>query len=157
MRAWSLGLLLLSLLACPAGAGRAFVGPVENVPSLVALTRSETPAFRAGGVFAIGILGGRAAPAAGGLVRRLEDPARQVRREAAWALVRLGEASVEPLRAALRDPNPRLRIRAARVLGALGRRARPALPDLREAVEASDRRVRFAAFRAIRRIRGRRW
>jgi sterol desaturase/sphingolipid hydroxylase (fatty acid hydroxylase superfamily)/HEAT repeat protein len=56
-------------------------------------------------------------------------------RAIAQALAKLGEPSVEPLRARLRTGRPALGAAAARALGELGPVARPAVPELLEALE----------------------
>lgn len=156
MRPRLLALALLPALVGGARAAERFLGEVENVPSLATLTRRRWSSFRAGGAFAIGVLGARAEPVVDLLIERLGDGNRPARSEAAWALLQMGSKAVEPLRPALRHRRPKVRMRAAIVLGALGARARPALPDLAAAQEDEDRRVRYAAFRARQRILGRR-
>ena len=79
----------------------------------------------------------------------LKDPSAHVRRAAVDALVALdaGDAAAEPLRLALADEAPAVRIAAADALGAS---ARPGvIEDLAGCADDEDARVRAAALRAI--------
>jgi len=85
---------------------------------------------------------GQIGPAAlTGLLRALGKPEKQVRREAIWALVRMGSAakdSVPALAGALRDSDLRVRLGAAQALGAIGPDARAAIPFLIECLKDSN-------------------
>jgi HEAT repeat protein len=73
------------------------------------------------------------------------------------ALEAIGTDAVPALPAlvpALRDPDPRVREEAARVLGRFGRHSRFALPALRDALEDRDNMVRKAISEAILNIGG---
>jgi HEAT repeat protein len=76
-----------------------------------------------------------------GLLQALGKPEKQVRREATWALVRMGSAAKEAapaLAAALRDYDLRVRLGAAQALGAMEADAAAAIPALIECLKDSN-------------------
>jgi len=68
---------------------------------------------------------------------------------AADALGRMGPAAVPKLVEALQDPNPQVRMLAARVLARIGPNAVIAVPTLQHLLEDPDGEVRRAATRAL--------
>jgi HEAT repeat protein len=86
----------------------------------------------------LGQIGSAALP---GLLQALTKPEKQVRREAIWALVRMGSAAKEAvsvLAGALRDSDLRVRLGAAQALGAIGPDASAAIPALIESLKDSS-------------------
>ena len=61
---------------------------------------------------------------------------------------------MEPLVAALSDPEAVVRLAAAQALGLIGPPAKPAVQPLWRLIRDPDEAVREAALRAIKRIRG---
>lgn len=148
------GALLLgaSRMAFPE-APRAFVGPIENVPGPVSMMGRDWRALRLGGAWTLEHLGPRAASAVPDLVARLGDHAREVRRQAADALVQMGgPAAADETAKALASKRSVVRRLAAQTLGRMGSGARSALGPLRAALTDERLPVRLAAFEAIRRI-----
>jgi HEAT repeat protein len=99
------------------GLGIEATAAIEDL-GLAAIDRDAWTAIRA--IRALGRLG---AEAAVHLREALEHPDVTVRREGVWALKELGAAARAALPAlvnALRDPDPRVRMGAAQVLGAVG-------------------------------------
>jgi HEAT repeat protein len=86
----------------------------------------------------LGQLGAAALPA---LLQAMNLPEKQVRREAVWALARLGPAAKKAasfLIAALRDADTKVRFGAAQALGAIGPKARAGIPALIECLRDSN-------------------
>lgn len=86
-------------------------------------------------------LGRIGVPALAALVGALRSPAKQVRREAAWALKEFGPAAAEAapaLTAALQDADLRVRMAVAHALGAIGPAAQSAIPRLIDALKNSN-------------------
>jgi len=112
---------------------------------------------------AIGLraLGPGAAPAAHALAKALDDPAPNVRIEAAGALVALDrpEAAMPLLIQELADADANVALHAARTLQLLGEKARPALDALRAAAKRARTRkgpialfIRFSTEAALNRL-----
>ncbi len=72
-----------------------------------------------------------------------------VKETAADALARIGEPAIPQLAELLDDPNPTVRMHAARALGRMGSQARPAVPKLVAALEDPEPDVQRAAARAL--------
>lgn len=72
-----------------------------------------------------------------------------VQETAADALARIGKDAVGPLTAALRDPNPQMRLNATRALARMGATAVDAVPALTQALRDSNEDVRQGAARAL--------
>jgi transglutaminase-like putative cysteine protease len=68
---------------------------------------------------------------------------------AADALSRIGEPAVPALVSALSDPDPKVRLQAARALARIGPPARDAVPALTRALDDTDLAVRANAARAL--------
>lgn len=155
--------LALGLAACAVGSGVAHSAeePVavitrrDLIEPLTQLSGGSPEDVRVGGAWALGHIGPTAAPAVPDLVRRLSDRRDPVRRQAAWALWKIGSAAVPDLLGALESENPRTRVLAAWILGTMRGRARGALDAVTERYmdEGEDRRVRRMAFRARQQIR----
>jgi len=76
-----------------------------------------------------------------GLLQALGKPEKQVRREAIWALVRMGAVAkdaVPALAGALCDSDLKVRLGAAQALGAIGPDAGAAIPSLIECLKDSN-------------------
>src|SRR5262249_39920132 len=102
---------------------------------------------------ALGTIGADAAPAAEALAALLKDRRRGVREAAAVALLRIGKASVAPLRKTLRDEaDAETRVLGLVALGAIGAEAAPAVETIVEALKDKDTEVRKYAARALGRI-----
>ncbi len=151
--AWMLAMALAWPVAASAERPRAFVGPIENVPGPVAMMGKDWRALRFGGAWTLEYLGPRASPAVPDLVARLGDHAREVRAQAADALVQMaGPDTARETAKALASKRSVVRRLAAQTLGRMGGRAREALGPLRAALGDERLPVRAAAFEAIRRI-----
>ena len=72
-----------------------------------------------------------------------------VKETAADALARIGEPAIPQLTGLLDDPNPTVRMHAARALGRMGSQAQPAVPRLVAALEDPEPDVQRAAARAL--------
>jgi HEAT repeat protein len=86
-------------------------------------------------------LGRIGAPAIPGLLQALDKPEKQVRREAVWALARIGSAArgtVSALTRALQDSDLKVRLGAAQALGAIGPNAGAAVSALVECLHDSN-------------------
>jgi HEAT repeat protein len=86
----------------------------------------------------LGQIGAAALP---GLLQALGKPEKQVRREAIWALVRMGSAAkdaIPALAGTLRDSDLKVRLGAAQALGAIGPDACAAIPSLIECLKDSN-------------------
>jgi HEAT repeat protein len=133
------------------------IGP-PAVPALAALLReSATWDVRWKAAEALGEIGPAARDAVPALADALRDGTQNwvVRVAALRALARVaGADAVAPVRAALRDRDPCVRLAAALELGGLGPPARSAAPALRRALTDEDEAVRDAAARALRRLGG---
>jgi HEAT repeat protein/flagellar basal body rod protein FlgF len=98
-------------------------------------------------------LGPRATPCVPQLIRLLDDPTSG----AALALAEIGpgaQQAVQPLAAALSDPDAHVRMHAAYALRRLGVVARDALPALLAAMHDADKDVRMQALAAVGQIGG---
>lgn len=103
----------------------------EGAPAVAELIRlTEDPDVRLLAFRAIGAVGVPAAEAVPALENHLKDQDAFVRLGAVYALGRLGEAAVEPLRSALRDKNVSVVQAACAGLASIGPAAKPAVPDL---------------------------
>jgi HEAT repeat protein len=110
----------------------------EAVRPLVEALRSKSGSIRRTAVEALGEKGRAGLPA---LSKALQDEEAEVRRAAAWSLVRIGRqaAPATPaLAKALRDDDPEVRQRVAVALGYIGPLARTAVPALLD-VLANDK------------------
>ncbi|MCL6503377.1 MAG: HEAT repeat domain-containing protein [Pirellulales bacterium] len=85
------------------------------------------------------------------LPRRTQPLVREwtVKETAADALARIGKAAIPQLMELLDEPNPTVRIHAARALGRMGSEAQPAVPKLVAALEDPEPEVQRAAARAL--------
>ena len=82
------------------------------------------------------------------LVKNLQDPDKDVRSEAAWALGYLGDkAAVQPLIEALKDRNEDVRYASARALGNLGDKT--AVPSLIAALKDPNKDVRSEVVKSL--------
>lgn len=155
-------MLALAAAALGVGPARAEEEPVavimrrDLVEPLAQLGTRSPSDVRVGSAWALGHVGPTAAPAVPDLVRMLSDRRDPVRRQAAWALWKIGSAAIPDLLGALESENPRTRVLAAWILGTMRGRARGALDAVTERYldEGEDRRVRRMAFRARQQIRG---
>ncbi|HEY8537024.1 MAG TPA: HEAT repeat domain-containing protein, partial [Vicinamibacterales bacterium] len=125
--------------------------------AIAAARGDEDPLVRLFAAAAQGQLGDTAA-AREGLLEALADDDPVVRSEAAWQLgaaLPPGERTrvIQPLTAALRDPDARVRLAAADALATIGRPARPAVDTLWTLVRDPDESVRSGALRAIKAIK----
>jgi HEAT repeat protein len=96
------------------------------------------PKVRTKAALALGQIGSAAVPE---LIIALRSPDKYVRREAVWALAKIGPeaaSAVFALAKVLRDTAAPVRKGAARALGQIGREARAAIPLLIEALKNSD-------------------
>jgi HEAT repeat protein len=96
------------------------------------------PKVRTKAALALGQIGSAAVPE---LIIALRSPDKYVRREAVWALAKIGPeaaSAVFALAKVLRDTDAPVRKGAARALGQIGREARSAIPLLIEALKNSD-------------------
>lgn len=132
---------LRSLLASPeprvvhaAAEALAAIWGDADVDELTRRLDDPHPAIRLRALQALVPLAGRTPPGRALVLRALRDPALEVRRCAAWdiqSILNPGEEdAVEPLRAALTDPEEQVRWGAATSLGRLRAAARPAIPEL---------------------------
>jgi HEAT repeat protein len=137
-------------------------GPLKRladaIPDLARLLCDPNQGVRMAVATAMRRFGPRAAPAVPAL-REVVGSSFDVEYRVAVmkALQRVGIAAVPALPAlvpALKDPDPRVREEAARVLGRFGRHARFALPALRGALDDPDNMVRKAVSEAILNIGG---
>ncbi|GIW79287.1 MAG: hypothetical protein KatS3mg105_1094 [Gemmatales bacterium] len=100
------------------------------VPYLIQLIDKDDVATGRSAVRALGCIG----PAGlTGIMKALRHAAKQIRREAVWALKRLGPAALpalEGLIERLEDNDLRVRMGAAQAVGAIGPEAEPAIPFL---------------------------
>ncbi len=139
-------------------AGIAAQDDPANLPRLVAALDDEDQVVRTWAALGAAVLGARAGPARGRLVRALDgDPSVHVRVQAAEALALLDEpGAAEALGTVLTsDPHPRTRLQAANALAALGGRARPAIAQIRVATQDSDDYVRTKSRHALDVLEGR--
>jgi HEAT repeat protein len=96
------------------------------------------PKVRSKAALALGQIGSAAVPE---LIIALRNPDKYVRREAVWALAKIGPeagSAVFALAKVLRDTDAPVRKGAARALGQVGREAQAAIPLLIEALKNSD-------------------
>ena len=132
----------------PASMGRPFEASTEDL--LAALSH---PA-RSVRITAQRRIAERGSAAIGPLSRLLSDSAAspRARWHAIWALdaIDAGASARDRILAALRDPEPTVRLQAARQLGT--RRVKEAVPALTEALRAPDAALRFRAATALGRV-----
>src|SRR5262245_16209747 len=64
-------------------------------------------------------------------------------------LIAMGVAAILELKKALRDPDPRLRVLAASILGEMGEHATAAVPELAKSLSDNDAAVRAGAARSL--------
>jgi HEAT repeat protein len=131
-------------------------GGTDSVTALTeAMHGSADGDYRWKAARALGQLGPAAVAAAPALVQALSDDNGHVRREAAIALGRIGPAAEAvaaiPLASVLEDPDPTIRVVAARALGRI--RAAGAAPALARHLEDDDEAVRQAARASLEAIR----
>jgi HEAT repeat protein len=121
------------------------------------LDRSEVP-VRRNAAYALGKLGGQAAPAVPALLGRLRDESPKVREAAAYALGEIGQHGISDpglvvaLAGALKDEDYLVRRSAAYGLGSLGRNAAPAVGALVDALNDSKGEVKQNAAWALGKI-----
>ncbi len=114
------------------------LGPLASdaLPQLRELFQTLDHEILASAAKAVGQMGLEAIPL---LKELLKHPRRSVRREAVWALARLGAQAKEcipDLGCALRDPDPRTAAGAAQALANMGALAEAAIPDLLDALNS---------------------
>jgi HEAT repeat protein len=130
------------------------LGPlaIDALPHLEAALGDEADVVREAVSQAIGLMGPGAVPA---LARAVTHSDKRVRRQAVWALGRLGPAAVGAvpgLCTALRDPDPRTAAGAAQALGSIGRAAEAAVPALGAAMRDPNMVVCRLAAQALSRV-----
>jgi HEAT repeat protein len=116
-------------------------GPHDKGPALLASapTTPEVPVDNATGDLP-------------GLMLRLSDAQPAVRKEAAFALARIGERALPPLIKALGSEQVVMRRNAAFSLGEMGAKAAPAVPALEQLLNDPVQNVRWCADIAIKKI-----
>ncbi len=125
--------------------------------ALRAALADPEPIVRAGAATALGMSAPAREPTVEALLRRTGDPDLDVRQSVLWALANAAKDDVRlpaALTAGLEDAAPKVRHRAAQLLGELGPRAMPALPALERLRDDPDPHVKKAAEAAATRIRG---
>jgi HEAT repeat protein len=130
--------------------GRIGAAASPAVPDLQKLLTD--PSIRLAAADALGWIGKNADAAADDLVKLTSDPDSEMRRVAAWSLIRIGKgtkAAVPVLTEDLKQSDWRLRRDSAGFLWQLGDTARPALPALTEAMHDGHAHVRWAASGAV--------
>jgi len=120
-----------------------------GLEGLVEDLHNNTVSVRSNAAYMLGEMGGNAAPAIPHLIVCLKDENAVVRKNASFALAKIGKPAVPALEKALESPAVRTRKNAAFCLGELGKNAAPALPALRTLLTDSDKRVRWCAENAI--------
>jgi HEAT repeat protein len=123
-----------------------FIGPSRAGPRLRPLLSSEEVQARIGGALAVGVVGDTSAAAA--LEPLLRDEDWEVRRNAVQSLAALKRTAAAPKMGRLlgTDPNPRVRLAAAKALGVLYRQASSLASAARSDVELENR---LAALHAL--------
>ena len=124
------------------GADRALFEAIEH----------EDSAVRYWAVVAAGVMGDRAAAAAGRLEQALDDETPEVRIWAAFALAKLGRAEEMCRRIGgelTENPERGARLQAVHALDELGELGRPAIPGLRAALDDSFDYVKRVARHAL--------
>jgi HEAT repeat protein len=126
------------------------LGPVA-VPALVEALKEEGQSPGSRPAVVLGRIGPGAAKAVPDLIELLRNRRAPLRQDAAWVLGQTGaaEAAGPALVAALEDPEPGVRIEAARALGVLGRDRESALPVLADLAEHAERKYRAPAIAAL--------
>lgn len=109
--------------------------------------------IRAKAATSLGEMGIKAQSAVPALILRLNDPKAEVRKNAAFALVKIGEAALPALMQALENDNIRIRQNAAFSLGEFGEKAQKAIPALTRLLNDSNSKVRWCADIAIKKIK----
>jgi HEAT repeat protein len=97
---------------------------VRVLPQLITALNHPSPATRQATTKVIALGGAHAAAAVAPLILRLDDPVLDVRLWSAYALREIGGASVTALprlvKALAEDPEPKMRVEAARTIAAIG-------------------------------------
>lgn len=128
--------------------------PTPLLSVLMAALKDPQKDVRLLAIETLGRMGKTAKPAIPLLITVLKDPNPRleslVRTKAAEALGQLGETQI--LIAALQDQKPRVRWRAAYVLGRMGTAAKPAIPALTIALQDSDELVQRETKSALERL-----
>ena len=123
------------------------------LPALIGALGDDDEQVAARAVTAIARIGPKASPAIPALIDTMDPEGRrydeQVVYRAAYALSEIGEASVGPLREALRDRSGRRRAGAALALELIGAGASAAIPELLIALHDDGPEVRRAAAEAL--------
>jgi HEAT repeat protein len=145
---------LIKALASPSFPARAraaealvWIGPdaADAVPALTAALKDREELVQAAAATALGAVGSDAAPAAPALARLLADFDDGLRAQAALALARIGPPAVAPLRQALREGSPAVRLNTLAALKVLGPLGTEAVPELRKALADTHPPIREAA------------
>lgn len=89
------------------------------------------------------------------LLARLSDEKSEVRRQAAFALAKMGQPAIPALIKALQSENIATRKNAAFALGEMGKDARSAIPAVEKLKHDPDTTVRWVAENALKKIEGR--
>lgn len=124
----------------------------QAVPALARLLTDPEERVRLSACTALGRFGARGAAAVPALVAALTDSSPSVRRDSILALAFIGEPSVAPLVAALKDKQRKLD--AMRALGRVGEKAKEGVPPLLEIAKDPDDSVRSLAIVALGQIGG---
>lgn len=112
--------------------------PREALSTLVATTDDPEQAVREAAVQAVGAFGQQALPV---LIQLLGHGCKYVRRNAVWAITKLGPEATPALPAlcnALKDVDPRTGGGAAQAIGAIGPAAADAIPALAETMRGTN-------------------
>jgi HEAT repeat protein len=135
--------------------GRIGAGAHGSIQELATtLSKEKDAEVRTKIVVALGSIG-HSAGSMKALMAALQDPAVDVRAEAAESIGSFGmkaKDAVLPLANGLKDPHPRVRHESAEALGKIGPDARAAIPFLRKALLDADERVAGEARAALDRI-----
>jgi len=133
--------------ACHSLAG---LGAASAVPAIARLLEDPVGNVRARAAWALADL--KVGDQATAIARLVVDPERQVRCYAAASLRRLGalESGVAPVRSALADREPAVRLRA--IEAAMRTGERELVGDLRALLQDADEAVRVAALEGLRRL-----
>lgn len=129
---------------------------IKNLPpeELTAGPKDRGPALLANATKARDVPGDNATRDIPGLMLRLSDAQPAVRKDAAFALARIGERALPPLIKALQSEQVVMRRNAAFSLGEMGAKAAPAVPALEQLLNDPIQNVRWCADIAIKKIMG---
>jgi HEAT repeat protein len=126
---------------------------VRVLPELIAALASPDAELRSNVAGLISMAGAAAKPAAPALIARLSDPALNVRVWSAYALRAMGGEAMSALPEFVRllasDPEPKVRVEAARAIAGLGPLAGTAAPALCAAARDPDSDVRVWSLFAL--------